>query len=749
MPRQSLQYPPATRRRGALDTRTRRRRQPARYRDRYPYPPGYGYGGPVDRYGQAYRSQGAYNRAQLVRTARRVHATAKFGYRVGRGAIRHRRRLAGLYTLAGIAGIGLAASLMPSGMLVAGIASAGQVGYGALKHHTARKRARANGEPGKLTAGQVAGWAARLATAAWLPLTAAFGFAAPLRLMLAAGASVALPWWAVHTRPSDMLELEEPERIGDEELHPICAQWLATVGAPGGMLSGSYLIKPEVIEDQWLSVLQLVPGRQRPETALGAVALIASAYGVDPTRVSVTRMPDGRADQVAVAVYYANPLQQVHAFTRPTLDVATGWVTVGLYPDGTPARWRLYEPGSGPCGGLIFGAQGSGKSGLANQLAAEITHCGFGVLFVGDGQEGLSMPDWIDHGSKWFGYSLRETRRVLQGAERIMYSRQKRRRRIRWIDAKGREHRGKASFDATPQEPYLYVIVDEWPIVALDPECRRIVALLLKAGRKVGITCIVIGQIPSVAEFGGDNDASVIRSLASTTNVAMFRLAPADKASQHMGGMGVDGVDPTSIPPAFPDGTGTQGMGYLRAPGGAAAVFRSNWVRDPLDHSETAIALDLEPDAIDAAGDHYQDWRERYALVLDGEDDPADLAEDEEKAATAGIAAPLARIGVHDAVPAAVAGVGQVVPMPQNQALNPRDGALAILRGTGQILSTAQITSHVNALTGADHSRDSVQAALRRALTDGEVVQYPALPTGKDRSARWIAAEHATEERNA
>jgi len=355
------------------------------------------------------------------------------------------------------------------------------------------------------------------------------------------------------------------------------------------------------------------------------------------------------------------------------------------------------------------------------------------------------MPDWADGGAKWFGYSLRETRRMLQAAEQVMLNRQQRRRRIKWTDDKGRERRGKASFDATPEEPYLYVMVDEWPIVAKDPECRRIVALLLKAGRKVGITCIVIGQIPSVAEFGGDSDASVIRSLASTTNVAMFRIAPADKASMHMGGMGVDGVDPSSIPAAFPDGTGTQGMGYLRAPGGTASTYRSNWVRDPIEWAETSADIDLENAAIDAAGARYLDWRERYNLIEDGEDDPADLEENEEKAAAAGTATPLARIP-HQAGPRDTA-FGQVVPIQRDQQINPREGALKILRGTAQILSTAQLTQHVNALTSSALERDTVLAALKRAEKAGEVVQLAPLPTGTDRSARWQAAEHAPEER--
>lgn len=60
------------------------------------------------------------------------------------------------------------------------------------------------------------------------------------------------------------------------------------------------------------------------------------------------------------------------------------------------------------------------------------------MLFVGDGQEGPSMPDWIDHGSRWFGYSLRETRRMLRGTEQLMYSRQKRVEPQRHFNAAGR-----------------------------------------------------------------------------------------------------------------------------------------------------------------------------------------------------------------------------------------------------------------------------------------------------------------------
>ena len=93
--------------------------------------------------------------------------------------------------------------------------------------------------------------------------------------------------------------------------------------------------------------------------------------------------------------------------------------------------------------------------------------------------------------------------------------------------------------------------------------------------------------------------------------------------------------------------------------------------------------------------------------------------------------------------------MGRVVAMPENTALSPRDGALQILRGTGQIMSTAQLTTHYNALAGDEVERTAVLSALKRAAEDGEVVQLPPLPTGRDRSARWQAAEHAPEVKDA
>ena len=329
----------------------------------------------------------------------------------------------------------------------------------------------------------------------------------------------------------------------------------------------------------------------------------------------------------------------------------------------------------------------SGKSSLVNQLAVEITQCGFAVLWLGDGQEGASLPDWVEQGSAWYGYSLAENRRMLQAAERVLLGRQKRRKKARRTDERGRSRRGYAAFDATEDEPYLFVVVDEWHKVGADPECRRIGAFLLSEGRKLGGTLIVIDQIPSVARFGNDDAASTIRSLSSTTNVAMFRTARADKSSHTMGGMNVEGVDPTAIPTAFPDGSATQGLGFLAAPGGQVAIMRSNWVRDPLDWSAIALENDLEAEAIEAAESRYRTGASGTRWCYDGEDDPADAGRGrEERAAERASPHRSARI---PAQPTARPW-GRSVAMAETSRSTCATAPVRILRGIGQMMSTAQ-----------------------------------------------------------
>lgn len=708
--RRGQQYPPY----GNVDRRSRQRPRQRGYGAGYGYGPdvGYGYG-----YSGGYRSVGRYRRAQAA-------AGLRGAFRAARHLVSNRRKYAAGYASTLVASTAFACHLMPGGLIPATLAATAPSVWAGARRYSAKRRASTSGEAlPPLTVSQRAGWAARAGIMVWLPLTAVLGFAQPLLLSYSVGSLTAMTWWARHVRQPepDVEEEEEPERVGDEPLGPIELRWQMYLAS--GVLSRSYLIDVEPNDNGWTAIVQLDPGKQDTSSAISAIGKIASAYGVNRTQVTVDPVPSGRDDQGRVTVYTVNPLQQVQRFEGPTLDRETGWITIGNRADAAPALWRLFEPGSGPCGGLIFGAQGSGKSGLINTLCTEITHSGFAVLWLGDGQNGLSVPEWTEQGADWFGYNVAEVRRMLQAAERIMYARQKRRRREQWVDEEGNVHRGRSSFDPSPECPAIYVVLEEYPLLAVDPEIRRIVALLLKAGRKVGITVILVGQIPSISEFGGDGDASVARALASTTNVSMFRIAPADKSSMHMGGMGVDGVDPTAIPVAFLDGSGTQGMGYIRAPGGTVSIMRARYVPAPGEWSDTAPVVELEPKAIEDAGPAYIGRRERYEAFL--EDEELEELED---------ASPAPRPQL-----AALAPVLQLPQQTQGQA-SIRTVALQILDGTGLILSSSQLATQIGALLGTDVTVNAVTAALKRAHQDGEVVQFPAAPGGADRSARWQSA---------
>jgi hypothetical protein len=659
---------------------------------------------------------------------RRVSATA-------RAAHRNRRRLAALYATLGTAGAAAALHALPGGEACALALGAAPAAVGGVRRVRAVRAARREQAAApSLTRSQRAGWAARGAVAAWLPLATQVGFTTPVRDALAGGALLGLTGWGLHLRGD-----RAPEEVQDaeaEQAGPIERAWTEFIGCPGGALPGSVLTNVVEHEMGWSAILVLVKGRQTVAQARMCADRIAGAYDTATTAVSFKELPGTPQNRIQITLFLANPLQQVQAFVRPSLDPKTGWLTAGLTAHGEPARWRLWEPDSGPCGGMIFGAQGTGKSSLLNTLFIEITHSGVAVLWLGDGQNGLSAPDWTDAGSDWFADGETEVERMLAAALRVMRGRQRRRRGRKHTDRKGRVRRGMGSFTPTPEEPALFIVVDEWPLVAksdVGEKCVETAAKLEQGGRKVGIACILVGQIPSVDEFGGKSPkGSVVRNLAATTNVAMFRTSPADKASQHMGGMGIAGIDPALIPIAFPDGSATQGLGYLRSYDGSVATMRALFPDDPYEWALTAPEVRLEPEAIKDAGEDYATWRERREALLDAGLLEEDLEANEDE--------DLEDEDAGDARASAPAGMVLLMPGQGSGAL--RSLAVTILNTTARPLSGNQLVDQIKALTGDSKvALNAVTNALKRAERDSQVVSLPA--SGADKSARWIAAAFA------
>jgi len=509
---------------------------------------------------------------------------------------RHRNPLAPVYAAAMLLGTGLILHRIPDGARTTGAVIA--MAAAGIWWWTRRLARRDRGLRAKE---QVYLWSTFTAAMAWL-FTASLADIKPpmpgilLLLMIAAG----IPWWwHRRIRPTHaMMTASGPAAV-----------WEDKVSSMRGCLPGSWLTEITIVDDGrvrgWSALINLPGGQLTTENAVTSTARIASAYGVSPTAVVIEPMLSGEANLARLLILERNPLIDVQEFTGPTLDPATGWITIGLHADGGDAKWRLFVPKSGSCHGMIAGTTGSGKSGLINTLCVEISHSGLAALWLADPEDGESVPDWQDH-VDWFAGNIDEIRAMLQAAERVMEGRKTRRSKIRWTDADGILRRGKGFFEPTREEPQLVVVVEEGPDVLADQECKRIVARIGKKGRKVGVCVILVTQIPSVVELGGD---VTIRSMLSSTNVLMFRTS--DKMSKQMGMPADLPVDPANLPVAWPDGSPTAGLGYLAAAGGRLSPLRGKFVREPHKWAASRVVVTLEAEAEQDAGVDYISWRER------------------------------------------------------------------------------------------------------------------------------------------
>lgn len=311
----------------------------------------------------------------------------------------------------------------------------------------------------------------------------------------------------------------------------------------------------------WAGEIVLQSG-QAASDVYGMRNRIASVFDVHNSSVILT--PGRTERRLGIEVYEVNPLQKAALFTGPTLDVSTGQCRIGHDTLARPAYWRFWRPGWGAAQGLIFGTTGAGKSSLVQRLFTEVRHSGVGVVWFFDPEEGLSAPPWIDAADFYAGADedtgIAPIRAGLQALERVWKYR-----RHQFAQARATWKR------PTPEWPLIFAAVDESPDVLADPECARIIKWLLRKGRKCGIGLVLIAQVPSLTELGGDQ---TIRSQASGVNVVAFRTS--DKMSAAMGMPKALPIDPVTLPEQWPDGSTTAGLAY--ASGGQ--MVRADWLPD-------------------------------------------------------------------------------------------------------------------------------------------------------------------------
>lgn len=478
----------------------------------------------------------------------------------------------------------------------------------------------------------IVSWLTWASCTAWTATAAGVGpFTKPMFGILIATWFVAQLWWPIHQqlrKERHVAEKSVEDRgkyLNDERVN----LWVDNIACSGGALPGSKLVGVSDLPDGrgWEAIITLPRhDAQNSETAVAAVRRIAKVYGVPTTQVVVEMDPDGMEDTARLLMLTRNPLRKVQLVEHLTLNHETGEVRIGVHADGEAALWRLWTPGSGVCHGMVAGTTGAGKSGLLKLLCTEIRHSGVAQLMLADPEGGESAPDWVE-GAHCFAGTIPRIRRMLQGVERVMKARKRRRSRYRWVDAQGRTRRGHGAFTPTADEPAIYVVIDEAPDVLADPECRRIIDLIGKKGRKWGIACIIFVQVPSLSELGG---ALTVRSMLSSTNIVIFRTS--DSLSATMGVPMKVPVDPVNLPAQWPDGTTTAGLGYLPKVGGRVSPLRAGFQDDPYYWASTGNPVPWNPDDLaagaDEKGNYFTDWLE----LLDVDDDEEEI-EAQERAA--------------------------------------------------------------------------------------------------------------------
>ncbi|MET8703632.1 hypothetical protein ABZW10_32995 [Kitasatospora sp. NPDC004723] len=570
---------------------------------------------------------------------------------LGRWHHRNRRHLPPVYGAVLLSGLGEAFAAAPqggTGALAFDAAAAGTV----LAWRSWRRK--------KAWAGKAAAW---LATNGILPtppgrpvrraelLRTAAATATAGGMLTVAAASGCGPWhapmagwwWLVWT-PTVGLTWWWRRRIRRTEEEPVVAAdaatvWAQRIGASGKALPKSVLcdVEPLEAEGAWRATVELDPGQQSAEDAIGATLKIAGAYGVPVSSVAIEAHPSANPSLAELRLYPVNPLIDVPVF--PGMDIAfdpeTGIARIGLHVDGTYALYQLYRPRHGAVHDSISGSTGSGKSTVFHTLWTIERHSGVCVSWGGDPQGGASFGFWQNY-LDYFARSTDEILAMLRCAEAEMERRGKLIGASRWIDEDGDEQWGEIGFTPTPENPLLVVTIDEWDSVwEAYPEALEIAVRIATKGRKVGVKLRLAHHLCTLESLG----SAKLRAPVMAGNIIVLRNT--DRASGHVVRLP---ADPSDLPAVWPGVEGpaatTSGLGYIKSAGGERSATYRGWRPEPdrvatrWPKSATNVAT-LAPEAAEVMGEAYTEWRDRVDhFRRTGEELPVpgvtDLVEDDE-----------------------------------------------------------------------------------------------------------------------
>ncbi|MFD9007144.1 transfer protein [Streptomyces sp. NPDC059582] len=226
----------------------------------------------------------------------------------------------------------------------------------------------------------------------------------------------------------------------------------------------------------------------------------------------------GVGRQAIVRVYPSNPLMGVRAVSVDDLVLdGRGRITLGTYFDGSPLRFRLFDPKTGNAQrGAVFGTTGAGKSRLVQAILVACKASGI-VVHLADLKHGQSVPEAKGNVAT----------RVTTQYEAILMLRGLVAEAERRMDAYA--EMGRSGFVKDDPDPLMYGIVDEANrLLEKGAPFREEAALLIKelgrTGRSVGVGIIIAAQAGHLDELGGSD---TLRGMLKEGEVILLRWSSA------------------------------------------------------------------------------------------------------------------------------------------------------------------------------------------------------------------------------
>lgn len=474
---------------------------------------------------------------------------------------------------------------------------------GRIKLLKTRRKVQANAKTAV-----IAGSLWELTTSLWTP----FGPHGMMQLVLVGGGlAVAAPhWWRTRRREVDepVREIEPPRE--DARLTRFRQQFCQT-----GVLRDARLHDLVAVRGgfQFQIELALAWGGTTEQVKM-LEPQIAALYDVPPDHVSV-EPPKSRSARRAVVTVLTETRaheRQEKWDGRSTYDPQTGTFELGRYADSSTSRYQLHVPYSGACGGVSVGVIGSGKTGTLHVVASEAGQAKLCVECVSAGS--CVQCEMRRICSIWMGDPQRQPFGVWRGRADVtawgplscvrmlswlhaaMRNRADRFGRLEWTDHLGRTNHGKGWFDPAPGTPMLLGIIDEWPIIATDPELSAFAVPLAQdivtEGRKVGVA-LKLGLVEADVDLFGDR--AILEGLTAF-NAVCHRCDHFAKRA-----LGIDG-NPADLPP------GVHGISYLKGPDKRSGIVqRTKHIREYLRPGETGVDVRAIAERISRDPIHYDD----------------------------------------------------------------------------------------------------------------------------------------------